>query len=105
MKASKVKTYRCRNRTTCEFGKSRKEISIGEGHKFSCPLAVADCERKNLTELVRASGGPQKKLILLVLAIILGGGGIWFLVSSLPSSKAPEATVEEALKDVWPWLK
>ncbi len=105
MKNSKTKTYRCRNRTTCEFGKLRKEIVIGDGHRFACPLAVADCERKNLTEVIRSSGNGSKKLLTVLLALVLGAGIVLCLRSVLFSRNAPEITVEEALRDVWPWLK
>ena len=105
MKNSKTKTYRCRNRTTCEFGKLRKEIIIGDGHRFACPLAIVDCERKNLTEVVRSSGNGPKKILTAVLVVLLAVGLIWYLSQILFSRNAPEITAEEALRDVWPWLK
>jgi len=102
--ATKTRFYRCTNRSKCELGRNRTTIEIGEGKRHECPLKDPNCERANLREIDQPKKGPPKVILASVAAVVLV---IVLTVALWPRGTNPgdSASVETALKEVWPWLK
>jgi hypothetical protein len=95
--------YRCTQYGECEKADNREVITLEAGQEPVCPNS--DCE-KPLTKVSDAAGAGRS---MPPMKLIVGAGGLVALVAAAillwPSSMPPKVNVEDALVDVWPWLK
>ncbi len=92
--------YRCIQYGECEKADAREVIALDPGEEPICPNS--DCG-KPLTKAdngVRGGGGVNKWIAVVAGVIALIGASFFFWPKPTGS-----VDVEEALVDVWPWLK
>ena len=95
--------YRCTQYGECEKADARELIAIEPGQEPICPNP--DCEKPLTRSEGSARGalpmGSIKYIAIMLGVIVLLAVGILFW----PHSATHTVTVEDALTDVWPWLK
>lgn len=81
-----------------EIDPKKKVVMVPDGADFICP----ECKR-DLSPASPPFPSFPRRLVLLGGFVILAAGGLWTYLGH--SHHGADASVEQLLTDVWPWLK
>jgi hypothetical protein len=95
-------TFQCSNIGLCSRADACEKFTVQPGDTFICPIADPNCHEHRIeVRKSPASKGLIAGVAIAVAALALG----WLAWAGISQLLTPKITVEQALQDVWPWLK